>query len=540
MRAELLQIPFIRVSTHRDRACLAVWSQPRDTAHTRRAEVVPRELEPMASGFWVGTVPGSQFSGTELRLHPVARLADGTELTGDEITVPLLATKGQELELRPVDATVEVVYDREASDAEGELGWVPVPPGQDGIPLVPVAIAAVSPTEVAILDPTTTRITCLDLTGGSTCPIPLPVMATGDLVTLGDGTLMISSVLPRAGDQELTVMRADPRGETVEIVYHEYPLVVEGFPSVAANTRFTWDAASRTAWVGPPEQDTTNIAPHDPTYFPLADGIHLDAPAVRGPTLTRGALRPDLSADNEASLLDGWSWVRLLDDTSDLGLGVTALEVTDSGLVWLGLAWVNYATGEVTYLLARWQPGQPFAETFEYERNCLEGESRVLAVLDDNAIAVLDANPTVTGARVRLIRFPAHNRLDHGRAGLFADDRPIEQRGVEAGERGWIGYLSCRAPPLVPCSSSDPPSVPCCPHRQSEPTVADRVGRSVGAALQAGKKRRQASPIADVPDSECDASCSTRAGTAAWSQHPASLPPEDTPQLTKPTGMTHH
>lgn len=380
--------------------------EPVDVAVVTSNGNVVAKLEPAESGFWIGTIPGSIVHGADLQLHPVARFADGTEREGDEVTVPLIATNGQQLELRSVEATVEVVYDREASDAEGELGWISVPAGQEGVPLTPVAIAAVSATEVAVLDPTTTRITCFDLTGASTCSIPLPVMATGDLVSLGDGTLMVSSILSRGGGQELTVMRVDPRRESVEIVYEEYQLVVDGYAGVATNTQFTWDAASRTAWVGLPERDTTTIAPHDPTFFPLADGLHLDVPVTRGPTLTRSALRFDLSVDNEASLLDGWSWVRLL-DTTGLGIGVNGMHVTDSGVVWFALEWVDYATSEVKHVLTRWTPAQPYAETFEFDRFYLEGESRVIAVLDDDSVAVLDANPTVQGARVRVIHFPA-------------------------------------------------------------------------------------------------------------------------------------
>lgn len=48
----------------------------------------------------------------------------------------------------------------------------------------------------------------------------------------------------------------------------------------------------------------------------------------------------------------------------------------------------------------------PRSRVFEYERNYLEGESRTLAALDDDTVAVLDANPIVAGARVRVIRFP--------------------------------------------------------------------------------------------------------------------------------------
>lgn len=381
-------------------------NEPVDVAVVTGDGDVVAQLEPAESGFWIGTIPGSIVQGTELQLHPVARFADGTEREGDEVTVPLIATNGQQLELRSVEATVEVVYDREASDAEGELGWIPVPAGQDGVPLTPVAIAAVSATEVAVLDPTTTRITCFDLTGASTCSIPLPVMATGDLVSLGDGTVMISSILSQGGGQELTVMRVDPRRELVEIVYNEYPLVAKGYAVVAHNTQFTWDAASRTAWVSLPERDTTTITPHDPTFFPLADGLHLDEPVTRGPTLTRSALRFDLSVPNEASLLDGWSWVRLL-DTTGLGVGVNGLQDTNSNVVWFALEWVDYATSEVKHVLTRWKPGQPYAETFDYDRSYLEGESRIVAVLDDDSVAVLDANPAVQGARVRVIRFPA-------------------------------------------------------------------------------------------------------------------------------------
>jgi hypothetical protein len=75
--------------------------------------------------------------------------------------------------------------------------------------------------------------------------------------------------------------------------------------------------------------------------------------------------------------------------------------------MWFGLESVNFSTSEVTNLLVRWHPGQPLAETFEYERHNLEGESRVLAVLDDNTVAVLDANPLVAGAASERSTSPA-------------------------------------------------------------------------------------------------------------------------------------
>jgi hypothetical protein len=138
-----------------------------------------------------------------------------------------------QLALRQVQATTTVVYDRPWSDAPGELNWIA--PVDEGVSTSPAAIATVSDHEVAVLDTAGSRTTCFDLTGASTCSVPLPVDASGDLIALGDGTLIATDLRRRAGQQEFTVLRIDPRAGSANTSYHEYPMSVAGYPSIAEN-----------------------------------------------------------------------------------------------------------------------------------------------------------------------------------------------------------------------------------------------------------------------------------------------------------------
>lgn len=363
------------------------------------AGVVVATLMPAPERFWIGTIPGAAVVGDAMRLTAHARLRDGTERDSAEVNVPIVTQNASTLSLDSVDVVETVVYDRPWSDAPGELAYIP--PEDEGDYITPVAIAAISDHEVAVLDPAASRVTCFDLSGAATCHVPLPVPAIGDLISVGDGTLLVTHFGNRAGAQEATVLRVDPRQERVETVYHEYPLRVEGFPGVAINLRFSWDAAARTAWVGRPGPAPAD-GPPDASLLPLVDALHLDDPVTRGPTIQRSAF--------SQSWTPGAQW--LIDGPAQLVLAgdprwdIEETAVTDTGLVWMLLYQLRTdddGTSTVESAIGRWRPGDAAIEIASIERGMGVGGTRFLAPLGDTSAAVLDVN---IGSRIRVFTLP--------------------------------------------------------------------------------------------------------------------------------------
>jgi hypothetical protein len=362
------------------------------------SNAVLAEMSRETQQFWTATIPGSAITSGRLELAAVIRMADGSETRSSRITVPILPSNGMQLELRQVAATTTVVYDRPWSDAPGELSWIA--PANEGISTTPPAIAAVSDDEVAVLDPASSRITCFDLTGKSTCSVPLPLGAFGDLVSLGDGTLMATDIRAKAGQQEFTVLRIDPRADTANVIYHEYPLSVPGFPAISSNLNFTWDAASRTAWVGLPESATPRAGAPDPTLFPYTDALHLDATVTRGPTIQRHALGPTIQPGS-IGIIDGDAWILLRQEATTF-YSVTGLATTPSGVIWMIIN--AYSTDTVSRPeILRWRPGDTTADVFAFEFRGGEASTRLLTALDDHSVAFLDTN---IGGRIRVFTLP--------------------------------------------------------------------------------------------------------------------------------------
>jgi hypothetical protein len=348
--------------------------------------------------FWTATIDGSQISEGHLQMQAVAEGLDGTETRSAVVSVPILASNGLQLELRIVEATTTVVYDRPWSTEPGELGRIPSP--GEGVSVTPPAIATVSAHEVAVLDPAASRITCFDESGTPTCSVPLPLDASGDLFAIGDGTLIATDIRRTEGKQEATVIQIDPRAATAEVVFHEYPLSIPGFAGVAGNTQFTWDAASRTAWVGLPELATPRTGPPDPDLFPYVDALHFGDPVTLGLTIQRQMLRPHL-APGDVSLLDGNAWVRLYQGDQP-GFAVIGLETTISGVIWM-VTETTDADGALRTDLVRWHPGQLTADVYSFDYLVSENQTRLMTVLDDTSVAFLDRN---IGGRIRIFTLP--------------------------------------------------------------------------------------------------------------------------------------
>lgn len=347
--------------------------------------------------FWTATIPGSAITDGPLELSALVRMADGSEIRSSLIAVPILPSNGMQLELRQVQATTTVVYDRPWSNAPGELSWIA--PANEGISTTPPAIAAVSDHEVAVLDPASSRLNCFDLSGASTCSVPLPLGASGDLVSLGDGTLLATDLRRTAGQQDFTVLRIDPRAVSASTIYHEFPMSVPGYPSIAQNLQFTWDAASRTVWVGLPEQGTPTRT-LDPTLYPYADALHLDATVTRGPTIQRHALGPTIQP-GAIGIIDGDVWIRLHQEAAT-NYSVAGLETTRSGVIWMVID-AGSANAGTSHELVRWRPGTTTADVFPFEFRPGELSTRLLTVLDDHSVAFLDTN---IGGRIRVFTLP--------------------------------------------------------------------------------------------------------------------------------------
>lgn len=369
-------------------------------------------LSPSSSQFWMGSIPGAAVTGTELKITPVARSADGENIEGPTVSVVVFPSNGSTIDRREVDAETNVVYDRPWSSAPGELDWISSE--GEGVSTNPPGLARVDDDEVAVLDIAASRVTCFNLAGESTCTVPLPISASGDMFALGDGTLAVIDLGNRDGHQEFHVLRVDPHAELAEVIYHEYPLEVAGYPGIATNTGFHWDPPSRTAWVGIPEADSPP-APDEPNSarFPLTDALHLDPDDItRGPTVQRPALRPDAAMSRPGSyrLLDGNAWVTLYDTPAPY-YSTLGTEATESGVIWLLMAIGNSGGGRGTTELVRWRPGDTYFEAFPIDFGIGENLTRRIAALDDNTVAVLDLN---IGGRIRAFTFPP----------LAANDRP--------------------------------------------------------------------------------------------------------------------
>lgn len=361
-------------------------------------------LLPSSEQFWTGSVPGAVVTGPELTLTPVARTADGGTIEGPMVSAVVLPTNGTRLARREVQADTNVVYDRPWSSAAGELDHIPAE--GEGVSTNPPGLARVDDDEVAVLDIAAGRVTCFDLTGASTCTIPLPIAASGDMFPLGDGTLAIIDLGNLDGDQQLYVLRADPHAELVEVLYYEYPLRVAGYPGIATNIGFTWDPPSRTAWVNVPESGgAPPPGDPDPARFLYADALHLDPGGVtRGPTVQRPALRPDIvfSGPTAFRLLDGRAWVTFYDQPAPY-FDQLGRDVTDTGVIWMLVAIGATGAGRGTTELVRWRPGDAFFDAFPIDFNIGEDFTRRIAAMDDDTVAVLDLN---VGGRVRAFTFP--------------------------------------------------------------------------------------------------------------------------------------
>jgi hypothetical protein len=359
-------------------------------------------LAAQTNQFWVGVVGGAAVAGDQLELHPRATLPDGRSVDGPAVVVPVVE-QGGTIELRPITMTESIVYDRPWSDEPGELWWEE--PVDEWEATTPSAMAAVSDHELAVLDSAASRITCFDLSGRSTCDIPLPVLANGDMFGLGDGTVIVPYLGGRGGDQELIVYRADPASGLVEPIYREFPLVVAGYAAISMNIEFLWDASSRTAWVSVPIAGPPDGSDPEPSLSNFTDALHLDSPVTRGPTLQRLTFSVQHSLTT-AWPLDGNSWVRMFDGM--LRPGIEHLATTSSGVIWM----VVYSTRDIDPLdpesaegsmaLVRWRPGDSYADIAPFEENALWG-TRLLAPLDDDTVAYLDRND---GARIRLFTMP--------------------------------------------------------------------------------------------------------------------------------------
>jgi hypothetical protein len=230
--------------------------------------------------------------------------------------------------------------------------------------------------------------------------VPIGVAATGDLFAVGDGTLIATDFGNRDGDQEATVLRIDPRSEQAETVYYEYPLVVEGYPAIAINLRFQWDPSSLTAWVGLPGPGLPVVLPPDPDRTQQVDAFHIADQTTRGPTISRQAFTPYVTATTQ-SLVDGSAWVNVFDD-QPIG-GLEEIAIAPSGIVWMLSFSYDETTQTGTSSIIRWRPGDTFADVAPFERNVAETQTRLLAGLDDNSVAYLDTN---IGGRIRVFTFP--------------------------------------------------------------------------------------------------------------------------------------
>jgi hypothetical protein len=300
-------------------------------------------------------------------------------------------------------AETNVVYDRPWSSEPGELDYIPSE--GEGVSINPPGLARVDDDEIAVLDIAAQRVTCYNLAGESTCTVPLPIDASGDMFPLGDGTLAAIDLGNRDGRQELHVLRIEPHAELVDVIYHEYPLQVAGYPGIAVNIGLTWDPASRTAWVSVPESEPPSAGDPEPSRFPYTDAVHIDPDGVtRGPTVQRPALRPDIAFTDPTSfrLLEGNAWVTFY-DTPVPYYDLEGLDITDSGVIWMLVGIGAAEGGSGTTELVRWRPGAPHFEAFPIELGSGETWTRRIAALDDNTVAVLDTNE---GGRVRAFTFP--------------------------------------------------------------------------------------------------------------------------------------
>ena len=361
------------------------------------------ELSPLSAQFWSGTIPGGSVTGSDLSLIPVAHTADGASVRGGPISVVVLPRNGATLERRVVSAETNTVYDRPWSSELGELDHIPAE--REGVSTNPPGLARVDDDEVAVLDIAAQRVTCYDLAGNSTCTVPLPIDASGDMFPLGDGTLAAIDLGNRDGSQELHVLRIDPHAELVEVIYHEFPLQVTGYPGIAVNTRFTWDDSSRTAWVSIPEASPPSAGEPDPSRFPYTDALHLDPDGVtRGPTVQRSAPRPDIVhvAPTSFRLLDGNTWVTFYDAPAPY-YDLLGQESTETGVVWMLVGIGNNDGGPGATELVRWRPGDDHFDAFPIEFHLGEDYTRRIAAMDDETAVVLDVT---TGGRIRAFTFP--------------------------------------------------------------------------------------------------------------------------------------
>lgn len=365
------------------------------------------ELTAMSSQFWSGSVPGASVTGSASSIVPVARTADGALVEGDPASFAVMTGNGTTLQRREVVAETTVVYDRPWSGEPGELDLIPAP--GEGVSVNPPGLARVDEDQVAVLDVAAQRVTCFDLVGDSTCTVPLPVDASGDMFPLGDGTLAVIDLRARDGDQELNVLRVDPSARSAEVVYHEHPLRVAGFSGIASNITLVWDAPSNTAWVSVPEGGPRSTGEPDPGRFPYTDALHIEPDGVvRGPTVQRPALRPDIAGGEGpvVRLLDGYSWVTFYDEPRPF-YDVLAREVTASGVVWMLVGIGGTGDDRPTVELARWRPGDAHFDSFAIDFNLGDFSTRSIAAMDDETVVVLDVN---VGGRLRAFDFPALDR----------------------------------------------------------------------------------------------------------------------------------
>ena len=337
-------------------------------------------LSPAAGRFWNGAIPAEMVTGEQLTFRAVAQLASGNEtVASPDWTVPLNSGTGAVVEQRPLqlkEATVPI---------DADLLGLFFPEGEGDVS-GPGAVAAISSDEVAVLDTINERLVCFGLDGSLRCDIALPVRPDGDLLPLGDGTLLVIDFEALGGDQSVRLIRVDPDTAALEVVYTEDPLVVEGFGPIGTNSTFELDRTTGTAWLGIPEIPDLGEDP-DPDRYLYADAFHLGATVTRGPTVSRPAFRPD-TATAGLALVDGGAWVRL-DGIGSLP-SVLAAEVTPAGDLVMLVGWFD--DDRSTTGLARWTPG---AETYEFAPIEFEffggSTTRILAVLDDDRIVVLDA-----------------------------------------------------------------------------------------------------------------------------------------------------
>jgi len=360
-------------------------------------------LLPASDQFWLGAVPGAAVTGSAFVMTPVASAVDGGSIEGPSVSVAVLSANGMTLERREVQADTHVVYDRPWSGEPGELDHIASE--GEGVSTNPPGLAKVDDDEVAVLDIAAQRITCFDLTGASTCTVPLPIAASGDMFAIGDGTLAVVDIRGRDGEQELHVLRVDPRSELVETLYHEYPLRVAGYPAVARNIGFAWDPPGRTAWVSVPESGAPLPGDPDSGRFPYTDALHLDPGGMTlGPTVQRPALRPDIVFTEPTSfrLLDGETWVTFYDTPAPyfdhLGRDATA-----TGVIWMLVAIGATDGGQGAIELVRWRPGDAHFDAFPIEFNLGEDYTRRITAIDDDTIVVFDLN---VGGRIRAFTFP--------------------------------------------------------------------------------------------------------------------------------------